>query len=137
MIDIVNLGSDTISNTISTTMSSTFGSIPPHHAVTIRLTKNNFIIWCVQLLPCLWSTKFMGYLDGTIVAPAKLVPSSIAAHDQDQHVLSCLLSSMFEEILHDVVVATTSKEAWDTLQWMFSSSTRARAVQIRVELAIR
>ena len=31
--------------------------------------------------------------------------------------------------------ATTSKEAWDTLQRMFSSSTRARTTQIRVELA--
>ena len=36
--------------------------------------------------------------------------------------------------LHYVVVVTTSKEAWDTLQRMFSSSTCARIVQIRVEL---
>ena len=42
---------------------------------------------------------------------------------------------MSEEILHDVVAATTSKEAWDTLQRMFSSSTRARTIQICVELA--
>ena len=42
---------------------------------------------------------------------------------------------MSEEILHDVVAATMSKEAWDTLQRMFLSSTRARTVQIRVELA--
>lgn len=90
----------------------------------------------------------MGYLDGTVVAPAKMVPSSTAAgadlvsnpaykqwYDQDQQVLSGLLSSMSEEILHDVVAATTSKEVWDTLQRMFSSSTRARTVQTRVELA--
>ena len=89
----------------------------------------------------------MGYLDGTIVAPAKLVPSSTTdgvdlvsnpAYDrwyvQDQQVLSGLLSSMSEEIVHDMVAATTSKEAWDTLQQMFSSLTHARTVQIRVEL---
>ena len=90
----------------------------------------------------------MGYLDGTVAAPAKMVPSSTAVgadlvfnpaynqwYDQDQQVLSGLLSSMSEEILNDVVAATTSKEAWDTLQRMFSSSTRARTVRTRVELA--
>ena len=50
-------------------------------------------------------------------------------------VLSSLLSSMSEEIFRDVVAVTTSKEAWNTLQRMFSSSTCARTVQIRVELA--
>ena len=90
----------------------------------------------------------MSYLDGSITAPAKLVASSTAAgadlvpnpaydrwYDQDQQVLSGLLSSISEEILQDVVAATTSKEAWDTLQRMLSSTTRARTVQIRVELA--
>ena len=89
----------------------------------------------------------MGYLDGTNAAPAKLVPSSTAAgadlvsnpaynqwYDQDQQALSGLLSSMSEEIRHDVVAATTSKEAWDTLQRMFLS-TYARTIQIRVQLA--
>lgn len=69
----------TISNTISTTRASTFGPIPLHHAVTIHPTKNNFIIWRAQLLPYLRSTKLMGYVDGTIAAPAKLVPSSTTA----------------------------------------------------------
>ena len=83
----------------------------------------------------------MGNLDGTIVAPTKLVPSSTAAcadlvsnlaydrwYDQDKQVLSDLLSSMSKKIFHDVVDATMSKEAWDTLQRMFSSSTHARTV---------
>jgi hypothetical protein len=34
-----------------------------------------------------------------------------------------------------VITATSSKEVWDSLQRKFSSSTRARTVQIRVELA--
>jgi hypothetical protein len=42
---------------------------------------------------------------------------------------------MSEEVLRDVTDATTSKEAWDTLKKMFSSTTRARTVQIRVDLA--
>lgn len=55
--------------------------------------------------------------------------------DQDQHLLSGLLSTMTEDVLRDVISANTSKEAWDILQRMFSSSTKARTVQIRVELA--
>jgi hypothetical protein len=53
----------------------------------------------------------------------------------DQQLLSGLLSSMSEEILRDVIDATTSREVWDSLQKKFSSSTRARTVQLRVELA--
>ena len=109
----------TISNTISSTMASTFGPIPLHHAFTIRLMKKKFIIWHAHLFPYLWSTKLMGYFDGTIATPTKLVPSSSAAganlvfnpacdrwYDQDQQILSGLPSSISEEILHDVVAAT-------------------------------
>lgn len=83
----------------------------------------------------------MGFVDGSMPAPPKFVASSSAAdahlvpnpaydwwYDQDQHVLSGLLSSITEEILQDVESATTSKEAWDILERMFSSATHARAV---------
>eukprot|EP00267_Zea_mays_P043524 XP_020395623.1 uncharacterized protein LOC109940494 [Zea mays] len=42
---------------------------------------------------------------------------------------------MSEEVLWDVVHATSSREVWDFLQKNFASSTKARTVQIRVELA--
>jgi hypothetical protein len=122
--------------------------IPLHHVVTIRLTKSNYLLWRAQLVPFLRSAKLMGYLDGTLPAPAQLIASSTATgaaqvanpayirwYDQDQQLLSGLLSSMTEDVLRDVVAATSSKEVWDSLQKKFSSSTRARTVQIRVELA--
>jgi hypothetical protein len=62
----------------------------------------------------------MGYVDGSTMAPSKQVPSSTAKgatlvnspaydrwHDQDQLLLSGLLSSMTEDVLHDVVTAKT------------------------------
>jgi hypothetical protein len=137
----------TMSTTISSSQTS-FAPIPIHHAVTVRLNNTNYLIWRAQLLPYLRSVKLMGYLDGTIPAPGKMIASSTAAgaeqvlnpvyerwYDQDQRLLSGLLSSMSEEILHDVIDATSSKEAWNSLQKKFASSTRARTVQIRVELA--
>jgi hypothetical protein len=131
---------------MNSTMSSTF--VPIHHAVTIRLNKTNYILWRAQLLPYLRSTKLIGFIDGSIVEPPKLVPSSTAVgaelvpnsahgrwYDQDQQLLSGLLSSITEELLLDVVSASTAKEAWDTLQRMFSSAVRARVVQVRIDLA--
>jgi hypothetical protein len=41
---------------------------------------------------------------------------------------------MTEDVLRDVVISTSSKEVWDSLQKKFASSTKARMVQIRVEL---
>ncbi|KAK3144206.1 hypothetical protein QOZ80_4AG0310050 [Eleusine coracana subsp. coracana] len=138
----------TTSSTISSTTSSTFAPIPIHHAVTIRLSKTNYMLWRAQLLPYLRSVKLIGYIDGTITAPSQFVAASSAEgaaqvpnpayerwYDQDQQLLSGLLSSMSEDLLLDVVSASTAKEAWDILQRMFSSAVRARAIQVRVDLA--
>jgi hypothetical protein len=131
----------------SSSSQTTLPPIPLHLAVNIRLSKSNYLLWCAQLMPFLRSTKLIGYLDGTISAPAKTIASSTAANaeqvpnpayerwqDQDQQLLSGLLSSMMEDILWDVVSAKTAKEVWDSLQKKFLSSTRAHTVQIRVEL---
>jgi hypothetical protein len=42
---------------------------------------------------------------------------------------------MTDDVLRDVIISTSSKEVWDSLQKKFASSTKARTVQIRVELA--
>jgi hypothetical protein len=55
--------------------------------------------------------------------------------DQDQQMLSGLLSSMTEDVLRDIIAAKSSREVWDSLEMKFTSSTKARTVQIRVELA--
>jgi hypothetical protein len=132
----------------SSSSQTTLPPIPLHLAVNIRLSKSNYLLWRAQLMPFLWSTKLIGYLDGTISTPAKTTASSMAANteqvpnpayegwqDQDQQLLSGLLSSMTEDILRDVVSAKMAKEVWDSLQKKFSSSMSARTVQIRVELA--
>jgi hypothetical protein len=58
-------------------------------------------------------------------AGAELVsnPAYATWYKQDQQLLSRLLSSMDEDVLHDVSTAASSKEAWDTLKKMFSAST--------------
>jgi hypothetical protein len=134
----------TTTNSIST-MVMAFASIPIHHAITIKLTKKNYLLWRAQLLPYLRSTNLMGYLDGSTPAPAKQVASSTAVraelvsnpaytdwYNQDQQLLNGFLSSMAEDVLRDDSHAASSKEAWDILKRMFSASTRAHMVQIHV-----
>jgi hypothetical protein len=55
-------------------------------------------------------------------------------YNQDQQLLSGLLSSMTEEVLQDVVITTSSKEVWDSLQTKFASSVKACMMQIHVKL---
>lgn len=143
----------TLSSTTSSLTSSSASTMqstpaPLHQIVTIKLTKKNFLLWRAQLLPYLRSNKLMRFLDGSQPIPPAMVPASTSAgaelivnptyetwYDQDQQLLGGLLSSMTEEVLADVQSATTAKEAWDSLLRIYASSTRARTVQIRVELA--
>jgi hypothetical protein len=87
----------------------------------------------------------MGFLDGTLPAPPTIIASSstvdvemvqnlafIKWYDADQQPLSGLLSSMTEDILRDVITATSSREVWESLQRQFSSSTKARTLQLQV-----
>jgi hypothetical protein len=81
--------------------SSAAPHIPIHQAVTIRLTKTNFLLWRAQLLPHLRGAQLLGFLDGSNPAPPQQIASSIdpnaraipnPAYDrwfnQDQHILS-------------------------------------------------
>jgi hypothetical protein len=109
--------------TTSNSSTTTIAPIPIHEVVTIRLTKANYLVWNAQLFPYLRSSKLVGYLDGSLVAPGKKIAASMAIdvehvsnpayerwYDQDQHLLSNLLSSMTEDVLCNAITATSSKE---------------------------
>ena len=40
------------------------------HPVTERLTKTNYPLWKLQVLPALRGAQLIGYVDGTVQAPA-------------------------------------------------------------------
>jgi hypothetical protein len=124
-------------------MASASSSIMAHIPIHQGVTKANYLLRCAQLLPYLRSSKLVGFLDDSNPAPVKDVAASTTAgveqvpnpeyerwYNQDQQLLSGLLSSMIEDVLRDVVIAKTSKEVWDSLQMKFASSTKARMVQI-------
>ena len=54
---------------------------------------------------------------------------------QDQLVLSAILSSLYENLISHVVGFATSCEVWQALECMFLSQSRARIMQVHFQLA--
>lgn len=97
------------------------------------------------------SYNLMGYVDGSKAPPPRVVtiaattegaetqvlpnPAFAAWHQQDQVVVSGLLSSLSEEILGHVMFHRTAAEIWSELERMFASRSRAKTIQVRVQLA--
>jgi hypothetical protein len=40
-----------------------------HHLITIKLTKDNYLLWRAQIVPYLRGEHLYGFLDGSTVAP--------------------------------------------------------------------
>lgn len=76
------------------------------HPVTEKLTKTNFSLWKMQVLPTIRGAQMMGYIDGTVVVPPELldgkkdgdpqVPNPAYAEwlAKDQQVFSYIVSSL-------------------------------------------
>ena len=90
--------------------------------ITIRLTRDNFLLWKTQAAPALRAVHLYGYVDGTTAAPpatltegtgadAKEVPNPeyLRWYQQDQLVLIALLGSMSEDLVGQLTRVTTSK----------------------------
>jgi hypothetical protein len=74
-MSIVTSFSPTAASTAAPSIMSTT-TVPLHHTVNIKLNKNNFLLWCAQLLPYLQSSRLIRYLDGNLVAPAPQIAAS-------------------------------------------------------------
>jgi hypothetical protein len=120
-------------------------------AVTVRLSHGNFMPWKAQMFTHLRSHSLLGYIDGSIVAPDQDITITTGEGDdrqtvttvnpeyatwyvRDQTLLSGFLATVTEEVLAHIMSARTAHEAWCTLEKMFSSRTRARAIQVRAQL---
>jgi hypothetical protein len=102
----------------------------------------------MQVLLTIRGAQLEGFLDGLVPAPPKLVdvktgdtvvqeanPEYAKWLAQDQQILSYLLTTMTREALLQVGAAETSAALWAAVDEIFSSQTRARAVNIRIALA--
>jgi hypothetical protein len=98
-----------------------------HQVISLKLTNTNYLYWRMQMLPYLLGQGVFGFVDGSNTCPSTYVH----AHDgislqvnlffqtwkqQDELILSALLSSLSMEVLHLVVGCQSSCSAWGTLE---------------------
>ncbi|WVZ77133.1 hypothetical protein U9M48_025033 [Paspalum notatum var. saurae] len=119
------------------------------NAITEKLSKNNHSTWKAQVLAALHGTRLVGHVTGKSPAPAAEIDIKIdddktakvpnPAYEEwyasDQQVLGFLLASLSKEVLPPVAAKETALETWNVIETMYSSQTRAHAVNTRLALA--
>ena len=114
-----------------------------HHLITIKLTRENYLLWKAQIVPYLRGQHLYGFLDGSRPAPSSnvaatpdLLNSDLQAwQTQDQMILSAIISSLSETVLAHVVNCRTSCDVWLCLEKMFTSQSRARQMQLHHQIS--
>ncbi|XP_019179275.1 PREDICTED: uncharacterized protein LOC109174496 [Ipomoea nil] len=148
------------SNSSERTVSAATGAAPAtasnplasaHHFVSIKLTMRNFLFWRTQLVPFLRGQDLLGYVDGETPCPSPTIDAAPTSGDsasatttpspipnpafkawikQDQSIMSLLISSLSDEVMHLAVGRSTSKEVWESITSALGSSTRARCLSL-------
>ncbi|KAL9251846.1 Retrovirus-related Pol polyprotein from transposon RE1-like protein [Drosera capensis] len=148
-MSISNLSSNTPADTMTSNIVGLLPTPSFGKAVNIKLDHENYLLWKAQMMPFLRSQQLLGIVDGTIGAPetmltvtttdgATQVPNPAYQNwlQQDQSVLSILLSSLSHDVLGRVLTLSTSYDVWVALERMFASQSRARIMHIRRQLAM-
>ena len=116
--------------------------------VSEKLTKTNFALWRMQVLAAVRGARLEGFLTGAAKAPTTMIKEtkdgneaevSNPAYEEwvatDQQVLGYLISNMSSYIQSQLTACKTAAKTWRAVEGMFSSMTRARAVNTRIALA--
>ncbi|XP_019161980.1 PREDICTED: uncharacterized protein LOC109158522 [Ipomoea nil] len=122
-----------------------------HHFVSIKLTACNFLFWRTQLVSFLRGQGLLGYVDGETPCPPLMINAAPASDEstsaattivstanpahkawiqQDQSILSILISSLSNEVMYLAVGQNKSREVWDSVAAALGSSTRARCLSL-------
>jgi hypothetical protein len=124
----------------TTTMALTSSYQQLNHALPVKLDRTNYVLWKSQIDNIVVANCFEDFIDGTSVCPEKelsacvINPTFIAWRRQDRTILSWIYSSLTSAIMAQIIGHTTSQSAWNALEKTFSSSSRARIMQLRLEL---
>ena len=114
--------------------------------INIKLDRSNYLFWKTQILPVARAHDLEAFLFGTKSKPNEVIADSsnpvvsinnleyVSWMRIDQFVMSCLLSSIFEQMLGHVIHCQSSSEIWNVLEHIFSTKSKARALQLRLSL---
>jgi hypothetical protein len=116
-----------------------------HQVIFSKLTNTNYLYWRMQMKPYLLGQGVFGFVDGSNSCPsphildADGVSLQVSQHflrwkQQDQLILSALLSSLSMEVLHLVVDCPTSCFVWHTLEQALASTSNSHIMQLHGSL---
>ena len=111
-----------------------------NHALPVKLDLTNYVLWKSQIDNIVFANGFEDFIDGTSVCLEKelnagvINPAFIAWRRQDRTILSWIYSPFTLVIMAQIIGHTTSQSAWNALEKTLSSSSRARIMQLRLEL---
>ncbi|RVX15771.1 Retrovirus-related Pol polyprotein from transposon RE1 [Vitis vinifera] len=94
----------------------------------------------MALIILFFANGFEDFIDGSSICPDKelssglINPAFVAWRRQDRTILSWLYSSLTPAIMAQIIGHNSSHFAWNALEKTFSSSSRARIMQLRLEL---
>jgi len=113
-----------------------------------KLTGVNYSVWLPQIVQHLKGGNIFGYVDGSTPCPPPSVtstkdgvsttspnPAFLHWRMQDQLLLGAINSALSEKMLTHVTQCATSRDAWLTLETLFTSQTKARTMQVHYQLA--
>jgi hypothetical protein len=108
-----------------------------------KLTNTNYPVWLPQIVSHLKGGSIFGYVDGSTPCPSPTVtstkdgvsttspnPAFLHWSMQDQLLLGAINSALFEKMLTHVIRCATSRDAWMTLETLFTSQTKTRTMQV-------
>jgi len=119
--------------------------------INLKLTNSNYLFWRMQMKPYLIGQGVFSFVDGShsCYSPLDLSSHSTAASttinsglsqafltwkQQDQLILSALLSSLSIDVLHLMVDCPTSASVWSTLERALASPSNSRIIQLHGSL---
>jgi histone deacetylase 1/2 len=128
-----------MSTSTGAALPSTFG-----HPVTEKLTKSNYALWKLQVLPAIRGAQLVSFIDDSSEAPAQEIdtdgkktpnPAYSTWLALDQQVFSYIVASLSKDVLKQVATCGTAAALWKTLEEMGASQTQARKVNTHIALA--
>ncbi|XP_074336201.1 uncharacterized protein LOC141673361 [Apium graveolens] len=115
------------------TLTSALNLSNPTQMLVMKLHPGNYLSWKAQIMPLLRGNNLIRFVDGTSKAPPSVIlgatkdsapvknPDYTLWYQQDQNLLSLLISSLREDIISLIIDAQSSRELWIMLEKAYAS----------------
>ncbi|KAH6790100.1 hypothetical protein C2S51_005106 [Perilla frutescens var. frutescens] len=112
--------------------------------ISLRLDRNNYSFWRFQILATIRAHGYDDLLSPILIPPPQTI--STPNHDRrlnpefqlwfrrDQFLLSWIIGSISESMIGHVTRCTSSRDLWLTLKSLFQSQSKARVMQLKLQL---